>query len=223
MTTWTELLSEIRADLQDTAVAPSTPKWSDAMLYLYIKDAVRDYSTWFPKRLDRVEISPSGDAYPLPNDFIEDITVEQPLDTYLVRRPNRPGMQYQVTQLAHFYTVQGGNIYLSSSPVEPIFLSYFATHPVPVYPVPDPLPEDYDDTVTIPLVDTELIRLYVKAKVYSQMRGRQSALDRFKVAGKRDDNPLEPEVGDLMEDYRRKIAERIPGGEITLHRVGRSR
>jgi hypothetical protein len=30
-------------------------------------------------------------------------------------------------------------------------------------------------------------------------------------------------VGDLMEDYRRKIAERLPGGEITLHLVGRAR
>lgn len=217
MTTWAGLLAEIRADLQDTAIAPSTPKWSDQMLYLYSKDAIRDYSTWFPKRQDRVEISPTGDAYPLPNDFIEDITVEQPIDTYLVRRPNRPGSQYQVTTLAHFYTVQGGNIYLSSLPVEPLYLSYFCTHPVPTSET------DTSAVITVPDVDIELIRVYVKAKVYAQMRGRQSALDRFKVAGKRDDNPLEPEVGDLMENYRRKVAERLPGGEITLHLVGRSR
>ncbi len=217
MTTWSDLLSEIRADLQDTAVAPSTPKWTDKMLYLYVKDGIRDYSTWFPKRMDRVEISPSGDKYPLPNDFIEDITVEQPLDTYLVRRPNRPGSQYQVATLAHFYTVQGGSVYLSSLPLDPIYLSYFATHPVPTSET------DLTFVITIPDVDIEMIRLYVKAKIYSQMRGRQSALDRFKPAGKRDDNPLMPEVGDLMEDYRRKIAERLPGGEITLHLVGRAR
>ena len=217
MATWADLLSEIRADLQDTAVSPAVPKWSDKMLYLYAKDAIRDYSTWFPKRQDRVEISPTGDVYPLPSDFIEDITVEQPVDTYLVRRPNRPGSQYQVTTLAHFYTIQGGGIYLSSLSGEPIYLSYFCTHPVPA--------SESDSTfvISIPDVDIELIRLYVKAKVYAQMRGRQSALDRFKVTGKRDDNPLEPEVGDLMEDYRRKIAERLPGGEITLHFTGRAR
>lgn len=217
MTTWADLLADIRADLQDTAVAPATPKWSDSMLYLYAKDAIRDYSTWFPKRADRLEIAPIDGAYPLPNDFIEDINVEQPIDTYLVRRPNRPGSQYLTSSLAHFYTIQGGSIYLSSPSEDPIYLSYFCTHPVPA--------SESDDTtvLTIPDMDLELVRLYVKAKVYAQMRGRQSALDRFKVTGRRDDNPLEPETGDLMEDYRRKIAERLPGGEITLHLNGRQR
>lgn len=217
MATWIELLADIRADLQDVPSEGGTPKWSDGMLYLYAKDAIRDYSTWFPKRADRLEIAPVDGAYPLPSDFIEDITVEQPLDTYLVRRPNRPGSQYQTSSLAHFYTIQGGKIYLSSPSEEPIFLSYFCTHNVPT--------SETDDVtlLTIPDMDMELVRLYVKAKVYAQMRGRQSALDRFKVAGRRDDNPLEPEVGDLMEDYRRKLAERLPGGEITLHLNGRQR
>jgi hypothetical protein len=61
--------------------------------------------------------------------------------------------------------------------------------------------------------------LYVKAKVYEQMRSRQASLDRFKLGnGARDDNPLTPEVDDLMKVYHEKIAERIPGGNIELYR-----
>lgn len=222
MATWTELLAEIRSDLQDVPAEGSNPKWSDNMLYLYTKDAIRDYSIWFPKRQDRVEISLSGERYPLPNDFIEDITVEQPLNTYLVKRPNRPGAQYQTSSSPHFYYIQGGNLYLSSLPEGPIYLTYFSTHTIPA--MTDNGETDADETaLTIPDADLELIRLYVKAKVYSQVRGRQSALDRFKVSGKRDDNPLLPEVEDLMELYHTKIAERVQGGMITLHLLGRTR
>ena len=72
----------------------------------------------------------------------------------------------------------------------------------------------------IPDPDLELIRLYVKAKVYEQMRSRTAALDRFKLgSGSRDDNPIAPEVADLMKVYHSKIAERIPGGNIELYRT----
>ena len=74
----------------------------------------------------------------------------------------------------------------------------------------------------MPIADIELIRLYVVAKAYAQMRAKQSSLDRFKVGtGKRDDNPVAPEVTSLMDDYREKIAERIAGGYIALERLQR--
>ncbi len=48
-------------------------------------------------------------------------------------------------------------------------------------------------------MDEELIRLYVKAKATEQIRTQQSSLDRFKPGnGGRDDNPMNPEVRDLM-------------------------
>ncbi len=219
--TWDELLADIRADLQDTG---TTPRWSTKMLYLYAKDAVRDYSTWFPARTDRFEIlplegkPPSGVIYPLPVDYVEDITVECPLDTYLERRANRPGAKYPRTEKPLAYFISGGNIYPSSPTDEAVYLTYFATHPVPASE------DDLAFQFTVPLADIELIRLYVKAKVYGQMRGRQSALDRFKVGtGARDDNPLTPEVTDVMADYWRGIGQRTPGGVIYLYRPGRLR
>ena len=54
--TWSELLADIRADLQDTG---TTPRWSDKTLYVYAKDAMRDYSIWFPQRDDALEIAPA--------------------------------------------------------------------------------------------------------------------------------------------------------------------
>ena len=34
----------------------TTPRWSDAAIYLYAKDAIRDYSSYFPMRVTRVEL-----------------------------------------------------------------------------------------------------------------------------------------------------------------------
>jgi hypothetical protein len=211
---WEALLADIRADLQDTG---PTPRWSDKMLYLYAKDAIRDYSTWFPTRLDRAELLPTAGKFPLPVDFIEDISVECPLDTYLEKRQNRPGVRYPKTEKPLNYYLSGGNLYLGSPTEEPVYLSYFATHPVPASEL------DLTFAITVPDADIELIRLYIKAKVYGQMRSRQSALDRFKVgSSSRDDNPLNPEVEDVMADYWRGIAQRVPGGVIFLYRPGRS-
>ena len=48
----------------------------------------------------------------------------------------------------------------------------------------------------------------------------QSAQDRYKLgSGSRDDNPLLPEVENLMESYEKKMAERHQGGAIMLQRV----
>ena len=70
----------------------------------------------------------------------------------------------------------------------------------------------------------ELIRLYVKASCYEQMRSKQANLDRFKLGtGARDDNPIEPETRNLMVEYQWKITQRVAGGMIKLYRVGRAR
>jgi hypothetical protein len=226
MTTWTEFLAEIRADLKDDG---ATPRFSDKMLYVYTKDAVRDYSIWFPRRLDAVVLSPVGASYPLPANFISEIHVETAVGSFLERRAERPGTRFPNRKQPIYYFIQGGNLYVVCptvvSPLADIKLTYLATHAIPVSETdvadPDATPPYPGFTFTIPDADIELIRLYVKAQLYIQMRTRQSALDRFKERGSRDDNPLQPETLDLMRDYRAKIAERIAGGVISLYRSGR--
>lgn len=102
-----------------------------------------------------------------------------------------------------------------------VLLTYAGMHTTPA--------DVNDDTsdITIPDVDLELPRLYVQAKVYGQMRSKQSSLDRFKTrvssGNTREDNPLGPEVETIMDEYYAKIAERIPGGTVRLSRPGRMR
>ena len=217
MTTWGTLLTNIRNDLQDTA---STPRWSNATLYMYTCDAIRDYSVWFPKRVDQASLTLSGTSYPLPADFVEDITVESPVDTFLERRDERPGRRYLAQGKPICYFIEGGNLYLNGTPLtgDLVLLTYFATHPVPTSETQTAF------VITIPDRDLELLRLYVKAQVNIQMRGKQARLDRFDAgSGRRDDNPLMPEAINLMQDYYNKIASRITGGVIKLYRPGRTR
>ncbi len=212
METWGTLLADIRADLQDTNTA--NPRWPDDTLYVYAKDAIRDYSVWFPRRLDRVALTALDGKYPLPLDLIEDIQVECPLDTLLERRLDRPGVKYRKSSL--YYNIQGGNLYLTGSPLgDALYLTYLASHPVP---------ENAADTtfvLTVPDSDMELIRLYVKAKALEQSRSKTAMLDRYKPVGDRQDNPLLPETSDLWKEYQTKVFQRIPGGVISLYRAGR--
>jgi hypothetical protein len=209
---WGELKADIRSDLQDT-----TNKHSDELLYLYVKDAIRDYSIWFPKRIDREELLKVNSGYPLPINFIEEIYVESPIDTYLEKRIIRPGTKVKTPLSATNYYIQGGNLYVSALDyTEPVYLTYFSTHEVPTSETDD------DFSITIPLMDIELIRIYVKAKIYERIRAKQASLDRFKPVGTRDDNPIIPEVMDLMKEYKEGIQERLGGGTVFLQKVSRS-
>ena len=217
MATWAEMLSDLRTDLKDTG---GTPKWTDAQLYLWAKDAIRDYSQHFPRMVVRTELTVSGSAYPLPSDFVSVVEVECPSDRYLEARLARPGVRYRtVSGQPTRYYLEGSELYLNSTPLDgdEVLLTYYALHSVP---------DDVDHSemvMTIPAADEELIRLYVKGKAYEMVRSAQAKLDSFKMAGRRDDNPVEPEVANLMDEYHSKIAERFPGGTIRLWRPGRSR
>jgi len=212
MTTWVSLLSDIRVDLDDMS---GTPKFASALLYLYAKDGIRDYSTWFPKRLDRVHIAFLNGGFALPSDFISDIQVECPVDTFLQKRVHVGGKRYPTQSTPKFYYISGGSLYTSGSTTD-VYLTYFATHTIPTSEA------DATTALSVPSADLELIRLYVVAKAYGQMRAKQSSLDRFKVGtGTRDDNPVAPEVVSLMDDYHQKVAERLSGGYIALQRSDR--
>lgn len=207
---WATFLSALRQDLKDTG---ATPRWSDELLHTYTVDAVADYSRWLPRRIDRVTLTLTGGVYPLPSDFIRVIAVESPIDAVIEEGDIVPGRR----RSRNAYMLSGGNLYFVQVPASDVLLTYYALHPSPA---------NKDDTAfvfTVPAVDLELLRLYIKGKCYEHLRSRTASLDRFKLGGSRDDNPITPEVDDLLGEYRRKIAERMPGGSITLYRRGRIR
>ncbi len=207
MTDWATFLADIRIDLKD---AGTTQRFSNDALYLWAKDAIRDYSMHFPKRVDRLALTASGGAFALPADFYQDVEVEYPLNTFLERRLQRPGQSYSEGSTPVSYYISGGKLYLDSTPPTGcIYLTYDAVHASPASP------DDNTFNLTIPIADEELIRLYVKAKASEQLRTQQANLDRFKLGnGDRQDNPLLPEVNTLMVEYRTKLAERYPGKAI---------
>jgi hypothetical protein len=219
---WGQMKSTLRNDLKDTG---TTPRWSDEELYTFFLDAVRDYSLWFPYVPDRSQLSGTGTGpYTLPSDFVSVLFVEVPEHRFLEERAPRPGVRYPSQSGKPFYWyLLGGGLYLDVTPLDTdeVLLTYNAMHGTPA----DVNDESF--TLTVPNVDLELPRLYVQAKVYGQMRQRQSALDRFKTrvgAGNtREDNPLGPEVESIMDEYYMKIAERIPGRTVRLSRPGRMR
>jgi hypothetical protein len=211
METWGSLLTDIRADLQDSS---EKPRWANDTLYVYAKDALRDYSLWFPRRIDRLELVADNGKFPLPSDFIEDILLECPADTFLERRMDRPGVKNRRNSL--YYFIQGGSLYFAGDPLGDLpLLTYLASHPVP------PTAAETTFELTVPDSDLELVRLYVKAKIYGLMRSKTATLDRYKPVGDRQDNPLQPETEDLWGEYYAKIAQRIPGGVVSLYRAGR--
>jgi hypothetical protein len=219
---WGQMKATIREDLQDTG---TTPRWQAAQLYTFWLDAVRDYSMWFPYVPDRIQPTGTGTGpYTLPSDFVSVIFVEVPSGRFLEERTPRPGVRYPTQSGRPFYWyLQGGRLYIDTAPLDTdeVLLTYNAVHSTP-----DDVNDD-TSTITIPVVDLELPRLYVQAKVYGQMRSKQSSLDRFKTkvssGNTREDNPLGPEVSSIMNEYYAKISERIPGGNIRLSRPGRIR
>jgi hypothetical protein len=215
MTTYAQLLADIRVDLKDAAKT----KWDDDTLYIWVKDAIKDYSVWFPEVNDRLLMTLDENfSAALPIDYIQDFTVESPQDTFLERRAGRPGSKYTTPASPTLYFISGGRLYLNAAPTGDVLLTYGALHTIPTSSL------STTTVMSIPSSDEELVRLYVSAKANEQVRTKQSSIDRFKLgAGRRDDNPVGLEVSTLMDEYYAKIAERTPGGSIALYRQGRRR
>jgi hypothetical protein len=217
MTTWGELLAEIREDIEDTA---ASPRYSDLLLYTYLKDATKDYSNWYPLRVDNETLSGTESGpYTLPATLVSVLFVECPANRFLEQRIPSPGARYpKTTGRPFFFYIDGGNLYLDGSPLsgEDVQMTYQSIHGIPT----DETATGFE--LTVPEKDEELIRLYVKAKVYERVRTKAARLDRFRD-DERGDNPVAPEVRNLMREYRNKIAERYEGGSVMLHRQGRTR
>ena len=217
MTTWANILAEMRTELQDTGT-PS--KYSNDLLYIYTKDGLRDYSQWFPllkvNQLLTVDMVVAT-KFAIPSDALDLAEVQCPLGKFLQARPVRPGDTLSVFSTPLFYTVDSLNVYLDMDPLPSgVFATYHAVHPIPASSA------DTTFALTIPDADLELIKLFVLGKVQVAARTKQSSLDRFKMtAGPRDDNPMIVEASDYMLRYHQGITQRMRGGTIQLFRPKR--
>jgi len=214
MSTWGTLLADIRIDLKD---AGTTKRWSDEIIFLFAKDAIRAYSVDLPMQVYREVLTAANGSFALPSQYTGIISVESSEGVYLARYEPLQGKRIKLPSEARSYYVSGYVLYLDVTPSDgdTILFSYKKSHDVPTSK------DDTTKAMTYPAEDEEIIRLFVKAKVAEQMRLAQSGLDRFKPgSGSRDDNPLMPEHDELMGEFRRRIAERS-GGIIHLNRTGR--
>ena len=214
MATWKALLADLRTDLKDTG---ATPRWSDATLYLFAKDAVRAYSVDLPNIVFRETLTAADGVFTLPTECIGIISVESSEGVYLDRFEPKPGKKVRLSSAIVSYYTSGGKLYLNKTPTngDTVMMTYKAVYDLPISE------EDDDTIINIPIEDEEIVRLFVKAKISEQMRLGQSSLDRFKPgSGARDDNPLLPEHNELMREYHERIAQRL-GGMIPLNRHGR--
>lgn len=214
---WGAFLSELRTELSDTG---ATPKFSDELLYSYLRSGVTAVSEWLPRDFSRVELTASVDnpkQFVLPSDFIEEYLVECPEDTALSPRVTRPGVRRTSSSRPIFYWVNAGNVYLDADPGDnAVLLSYYGVHG---------LPADATDTtfeLTVPLRDIELLQLYILGRAFQRERSRQSMLDRFKLGtADRQDNPITPEVNTFLVQYTEKVNERVGGQAVFLQRERR--
>ena len=215
---WGDFLAEFRVEIDDTA---ATPKYSDKLLFSYLREAVSDYSQFLPLTREDEEMTQDPDnskKFWLPTDFIDDISVACPAGRYLEPRRGRLGTKVAVSSRPLFYHTDGNAyLYLDADPAEDaVLLSYKALHPIPTSE------SDAAFVFTIPDANLELIKLYMAAKVNTKMRNSQARLDRFKIGqGARTDNPMSEEVEDFFHEYRRKLAERLPSQPIILYRPRR--
>jgi hypothetical protein len=213
---WGDLLSELRVDIDDAGAAP---KFSDKLLYTYLREAVSDYSQFLPLVFEDVELAQDTDnpkKFALSANFIEDISVSCPAGHYLEPRRGRLGTKVAPSATPLFYHTDSNRfLYLDADPgKDAVLLSYKALHPIPASE------SEVDFVFTIPDANMELIKLYMEGKVNTKIRNTQARLDRFKLtAGSRSDNPMSEEVEDFFDEYHKKLRERIPSTPVTLYRV----
>jgi hypothetical protein len=230
---WGDLVSAVQTDLGDTTGA----KYTASRLYGAMRSAVNDVSMYYPLRYDHMTLEVFKDPvtklvsdpkkFVLPDDFIQEITVECPVNTFLSLRRDRPGFRRTPPQRPMQYYVDGVCLYLDADPNGAValdgtsniqvLLTYYGIHG---------MPDDADDTdfdLTVSARDLELVVIYIKAEMLESDRSKQSSLDRFKLGtGERTDNPIRPEVTDYWAEYHLKIAERS-GKTVFLERPRRYR
>jgi len=216
---WSELLTELRFDNNDAGAAP---RFSDYVMWRYVRDAVIDISRYPALSLRKDDVVLAQDIatktkFSLPADFVSEVAVQCPVGTFLEPRQARPGVTLSSSTRVQFYRVDGERLYLNADPgTNSVTLSYYATHPFPTSET------DISFLFTIPDRNIELIGLYVKGRVNEWIRLQGSKLDRFKISGgARDDNPMLVETKSNEKTYAEAIRERIPARSVNLYRPRR--
>jgi hypothetical protein len=215
---WGALLTEIRTvDIDD---ASDNPKFSNAALYAYLREAVNHYSQFLPlRKVDVVLVQDTENPkkFALPADFQAEVSVV--LDSRLLEpQRGRLGSNVVPGNRPFFYRIENKSaLYLDADPGDvDVVLSYDALYPIPADP------DDVNFELTIPMQDIDLIKLYIEGKVNAKIRNAQARLDRFKLGNSaRTDNPMSNEVEDFFATYKAKLAERIPSKSLTLYRPRR--
>jgi hypothetical protein len=217
---WGALLTEIRTvDIDD---AGATPKFTNAALYAYLREAVNDYSQFLPlRKMDVVLVSDAGNPkkFLLPADFQAEVSVALG-GRLLEPQRGRLGTNAAPGNRPFFYRIENKSaLYLDADPGDvDVVLSYDAFYPIPANA------DDVTFELTVPSADIDLIKLYIEGKVNAKIRNAQARLDRFKLGNSaRTDNPMSNEVEDFFAAYKEKLAERIPSKSLTLYRPRRYR
>ena len=211
---WGEFLTELHVELNDSG---ATQKFSDELLYVFLRDGTVALSEWLPRDIGRLALTAEvtdPKKFALPVDFIEEYLVECPLDNALTFRSVRPGVRRSPSVKPLFYWTNTGYLLLDASPGDnAVLLSYYGVHGIPANA------EDTTFVLTVPLRDIELLKLYILGRAFQRERSRQSMLDRFKLgSGDRQDNPISPEVNEYFVKYDQKLADRIGGKTVFLSR-----
>ena len=199
MTTWTEILADLRLDMDDTG---ENLKLDAETAFLYGKMAIRDYSRWNPRVMSAMLTLDSLGEAALPTGFISMIEVRDPDHNRILPLANVTNPpQFTLASSQYRWWIEGGTFRMNTwdDLPESLYILYRGYHILPTA-------VDDDETVmTVPDEDVEAIFLYIRAKYTGQLRSKTSRADRFKrrveAGNTRRDNPLTPEEQNLMDEY----------------------
>jgi hypothetical protein len=215
MATWGDIRTDIRYRLKDTST--TRYKWSDVELLMYARDAMRNFSTRFPQRLEEEISVLSGTAdYALPTDTVRVdlvITPERVLreielqpGRLIATRPTAANrIRYNstdLTQRVYGFTVRAGTLRLFPTP-ETDFTAVVRLDTLYAEPV------DEDSEITIPSIAHVALKYLICAYAVERDELADSSLRRWATkedgGTNRDDNPLRPMARDFYRRYETEI------------------
>lgn len=197
MSTKAELLTGLRIRLNDLAAT----RWKDDELNVYISDAARDYSKYFPLKKELQFTTIVGtQRYDVPDDLIDDYILQiDVIDPVNNRGEILPQIQLRRLGSLRYYEVVGQTLLLGFIPTmtNNIIVRYNATHSMP----------DTGES-SIPEEDEDLIYTYGMAAAWQRIGGNDAGLSRWTEGEKRDDSPLIPHYTRLWAKYTRLIEQK---------------
>lgn len=227
MIKWGDFRDGLREDIRESA---DSPRLTDALMYLYFKHAMADYSLYNPRLLTVNLPFNDSDNSPLPSDFISVDEFHIPQGRTLEELAFKPGRRYKALPMAPlqvpyrptYFWILGGLLWINKPTNEVGYLVYNSMHEIPHDET------DINCVLSFPDVDEATIGLYIKGRNATAVRTRQANLDRYKdknsAGNTRLDNPMGQESNELMDEYRQMMNRRYSAkGGINLYRPGRGR